>query len=105
MYHNVPHVVYISRTDKLKVGVTGYNRKQYRWNDQGAVEGVVVCKTPYRQLAGEIEVALKAHYNDKTYWANMLKDAFRDPDELIEMKERPDLLEKITNRFFMMKTM
>lgn len=87
MYHNVPHVVYISRTDKLKVGVTGYNRQQFRWNDQGAVEGIVVCKTPYRQLAGEIEVALKEHYNDKTYWANMLKDSIREPEELIEMKE------------------
>lgn len=101
MYHNVPHVVYISRTDKLKVGVTGYNRQQFRWNDQGAVEGVVVCKTPYRQLAGEIEVALKAHYNDKTYWANMLKDAFRDPDELIEMKEECfDLLGEDYEPFF-----
>lgn len=86
-YHNVPHVVYISRTDKLKVGVTGYERQNFRWNDQGAVEGIVVCKTPYRQLAGEIEVLLKDHYNDKTYWANMLKDANRDPEELIEMKE------------------
>ena len=38
MYHNVPHVVYISRTDKLKVGVTGLGRQNFRWNDQGAVE-------------------------------------------------------------------
>ena len=101
MYHNVPHVVYISRTDKLKVGVTGYNRQQFRWNDQGAVEGLVVCKTPYRQLAGEIEVALKDHYNDKTYWANMLKDASRDPDELIEMKDECfDILGEAYEPFF-----
>lgn len=101
MYHNVPHVVYISRTDKLKVGVTGYNRQQFRWNDQGAVEGVVVCKTPYRQLAGEIEVVLKEHFNDKTYWANMLKDAARDPDELIEMKEECfDILGEAYEPFF-----
>ena len=86
-YHNVPHVVYISRTDKLKVGVTGLGREHFRWNDQGAVEGIVVCSTPYRQLAGEIEVFLKSHYNDKTFWRNMLKDVERDPDELVEMKE------------------
>ncbi len=87
MYHNVPHVVYISRTDKLKVGVTGFGREQFRWNDQGAVEAIVVCVTPYRQLAGEIEVFLKNHYNDKTFWRNMLKSVERRPNELIEMKE------------------
>ena len=87
LYHNVPHVVYISRTDKLKVGVTGHGREQYRWNDQGAVEGIVVCITPYRQLAGEIEVYLKNHFNDKTFWKNMLKDVERNPDELLDMKE------------------
>ena len=86
-YHNVPHVVYISRTDKLKVGVTGYGREQFRWNDQGAVEGVVVCVTPYRQLAGEIEIFLKDHYNDKTFWRNMLREVESNPDELLEMKE------------------
>lgn len=87
MYHNVPHVVYISRTDKLKVGVTGLGRQNFRWNDQGAVEGITVCETPYRQLAGEIEVFLKSHFNDKTFWRNMLKDVDRDPEELVDMKE------------------
>jgi hypothetical protein len=87
MYHNVPHIVYISRTDKLKVGVTGRDREQFRWNDQGAVEGVVLCETPYRQLAGEIEVFLKNHFNDKTYWLGMLKDVERNPEELIDLKD------------------
>ena len=86
-YHNVPHVVYISRTDKLKVGVTGFGRQDLRWNDQGAVEGILVCETPYRQLAGEIEVCLKSHFDDKTYWRNMLKHVERNPEELIDMKD------------------
>lgn len=86
-YHNVPHVVYLSRTDKLKVGVTGFGREQLRWNDQGAVEAITLCVTPYRQLAGEIEVALKEHLNDKTHWLGMLKDVQRDPDELLELKD------------------
>jgi len=42
-YHNVPHIVYLSRTNKLKVGVTGFGREQFRWNDQGAVEGIILC--------------------------------------------------------------
>lgn len=101
MYHNVPHVVYISRTDKLKVGVTGYGREQFRWNDQGAVEGVVVCKTPYRQLAGEIELFLKNYYNDKTFWRNMLKNVEQNPDELLDMKEDCfDLLSPAYEPFF-----
>tara|TARA_B110000459_G_scaffold187213_1_gene219391 strand:+ start:4957 stop:5787 length:831 start_codon:yes stop_codon:yes gene_type:complete len=86
-YHNVPHVVYLSRTNKLKVGVTGLGREQFRWNDQGAVEGIQLCVTPYRQLAGEIEVALKEHMNDKTHWLGMLKDVKRIPDELLELKD------------------
>ena len=86
-YHNVPHVVYLSRTNKLKVGVTGLGREQFRWNDQGAVEGIQLCVTPYRQLAGEIEVALKEHMNDKTHWLGMLKDVKRFPDELLELKD------------------
>jgi len=101
MYHNVPHVVYISRTDKLKVGVTGQGREQFRWNDQGAVEGIVICETPYRQLAGEIEVFLKSHFNDKTFWRNMLKDIERNPDELTQMKEECfDLLSPGYEPFF-----
>mgnify|MGYP005640615471 CR=1 FL=1 len=86
-YHNVPHIVYLSRTNQLKVGVTGYGREQFRWNDQGAVEGIILCITPYRQLAGEIEVALKEYINDKTYWLGMLKDVSRNPDELLELKD------------------
>lgn len=86
-YHNVPHVVYLSRTDKLKVGVTGFGREQFRWNDQGAVEAITLCVTPYRQLAGEIEVAMKEYLNDKTYWLGMLKDVERNPDELLELKD------------------
>ncbi|PCJ81452.1 MAG: hypothetical protein COA49_04990 [Bacteroidetes bacterium] len=86
-YHNVPHVVYLSRTDKLKVGVTGLGREQLRWNDQGAVEAIRLCVTPYRQLAGEIEVAMKEYINDKTYWLGMLKDVERNPEELIELKD------------------
>lgn len=87
-YHNVPHIVYLSRTNNIKVGVTGLGREQYRWNDQGAVEGVILCVTPYRQLAGEIEVALKEHMNDKTHWIGMLKDVSRNPHELIDIKDQ-----------------
>ncbi len=100
-YHNVPHVVYLSRTDKLKVGVTGLGRHDLRWNDQGAVEGILVCETPYRQLAGEIEVFLKSYFNDKTNWRNMLKNVDRNPKEMIDMKEECfDLLSPWYEPFF-----
>jgi hypothetical protein len=77
-YHNQPHVVYLSRTSGVKVGVTRSTNLISRWIDQGAVEGIILAQTPYRQLAGLIEVALKEHINDKTAWQAMLKGEFKD---------------------------
>jgi hypothetical protein len=42
---------------------------------------------PYRQLAGLIEVVLKAHMDDKTAWQAMLKGEFKDSMPLTEHKE------------------
>ena len=57
--HLQPHVVYISQTSHLKVGVTRATNVPSRWVDQGACGAIVVANAPYRQLAGEMEVALK----------------------------------------------
>jgi hypothetical protein len=73
-HHNRPHYVYLSLTNDIKVGVTRTSNTPYRWHDQGATEAVVIAETPYRQLAGLIEVMLKDHLPDKTHWQKMLKD-------------------------------
>ena len=59
-----------------------------RWIDQGAAAVKVIAETPYRQLAGQIEVALSAHYRDKTVWQRMLKgELLADAD--LASEERP----------------
>jgi len=84
-HHNQPHFVYLSRTSNIKVGVTRSTNLISRWIDQGASEGIRIAETPYRQLAGSIEVMLKEHLGDKTAWQSMLKG---------ECSENADLLGK-----------
>lgn len=86
-HHNQPHYVYLSRTGGVKVGVTRTTNKPSRWIDQGAVEAILVAETPYRQLAGVIEVALKEHFSDKTNWQQMLKNQITDRTPLLERKD------------------
>ena len=85
-HHLQPHVVYVSQTSHLKVGVTRATNVPSRWVDQGAVGAIVVANTPYRQLAGEMEVALKSVLSDKTNWRAMLKHVEVDPSELEDAK-------------------
>jgi hypothetical protein len=87
-YHNKPHYVYLSLTSGVKVGVTRVQNKISRWIDQGAVQGIVVAETPYRQLAGLMEVELKNHLADKTAWQAMLRYRFTGEISLVEFKER-----------------
>jgi hypothetical protein len=72
-HHNREHIVYLSNTTGLKVGVTSATQLPTRWIDQGATEAIVIARTPNRYLAGCIEVELKAHISDKTAWQRMLK--------------------------------
>lgn len=72
-HHNQPHAVYFAVTSAIKVGVTREVQIPTRWIDQGAEYAVQIARVPYRQLAGQIEVALKAHFTDRTAWQRMLK--------------------------------
>lgn len=85
-HHLQPHVVYLSKTSGIKVGVTRETQIPTRWIDQGAVEAIILAEVPYRQLAGLIEVELKDHMADKTNWRSMLKNLNSD-DDLLERKE------------------
>ncbi len=81
-----PHIVYLSLTSGIKVGVTRDTQIPTRWIDQGAVKAIVLAVTPNRYLAGMIEVSLKDHMADKTNWRKMLMNVFPEVD-LIERKE------------------
>ena len=86
-HHNQPHYVYISQTGDFKVGVTRITNRPFRWHDQGAVAAVAIAETPYRQLAGEMEVALKEILSDKTNFRKMLANMLVDIPVLEVWKE------------------
>lgn len=81
-HHFTAHVVYLSFTGDVKVGVTRATQVPTRWVDQGAVAALVIARVPYRQLAGLIEVDLKRVFADKTNWRAMLKEVRPDADAL-----------------------
>ena len=85
--HLIPHVVYLSFTSGVKVGVTSERNLFSRWIDQGARQGLVFARVPYRQLAGEFEVMLKKHVSDKSNWKGMLQPLFMESSDLIAAKE------------------
>ncbi|HWB63580.1 MAG TPA: DUF2797 domain-containing protein [Chitinophagales bacterium] len=86
--HNRPHFVYLALTNAVKVGVTREDQIPTRWIDQGANKGIIIAETPYRQLAGFIEVVLKEHLSDKTNWQRMLKNEFADAVDLVAEKKK-----------------
>ena len=85
--HNIPHVVYLSYTSGIKVGITSSRNKMTRWIDQGARSAIVVAEVPYRQLAGEIEVLLKNFVADKSNWKGLLQPQFAQLPSLVSKKE------------------
>lgn len=87
-HHNTEHFVYLSQTGGFKVGVTRATQVPVRWIDQGAVAAVIIARTPYRQLAGLIEVELKKTFADKTNWRAMLTEVRPDPDGLLAARKQ-----------------
>ena len=91
-----PHVVYLSISSGVKVGVTRKNSVETRWIDQGAVEGIILAETPNRYLAGKIEVHLKKYLADKTSWVKMLKG---DVDKVDLIKKKEEIINLISDDF------
>ncbi|MCE2963290.1 MAG: DUF2797 domain-containing protein [Chitinophagales bacterium] len=87
-HHNQPHIVYLANSGGLKVGVTRADQIPIRWIDQGADEAIIFAHTPYRQLAGLIEIMLKKVLSDKTNWRAMLKNVKNEEIELLEEKRK-----------------
>ena len=92
--HNKPHYVYLALTSGVKVGVTREDQIPTRWIDQGAWKALKFAFTPYRKIAGLIEVNLKKHMADKTNWQKMLKNEMDySMDILIEKEKAAKLLD------------
>ena len=87
-HHNKPHIVYLALTSGVKVGVTREDQVPVRWIDQGAWKAIKLARTPYRQIAGHIEVALKNFLTDKTPWQKMLKNETDESTDLVSVKRQ-----------------
>jgi hypothetical protein len=80
-HHVCEHIVYLASSSDMKVGVTRGDQLPTRWIDQGASHARVLARTPHRGAAGNIEVALKSVFTDRTSWQKMLKNnVIESPD-------------------------
>ncbi|TVR74453.1 MAG: DUF2797 domain-containing protein [Marinilabiliales bacterium] len=94
------HIVYLSDTTGLKVGVTRFSQVPTRWIDQGATRAVRIARAPDRYTAGTIEVFLKDHFRDKTNWRNMLMNRQAEKPDLAQEKRRASaILEERFGRY------
>ncbi|MBS0001221.1 MAG: DUF2797 domain-containing protein, partial [Cyclobacteriaceae bacterium] len=95
--HNKPHIIYLAQTSDIKVGVTRTTQIPTRWLDQGAWKAVKIALTPYRYLAGMIEIFLKKQLIDKTPWQRMLKNEINENHDLYEVREK--VISSLTSAF------
>ena len=95
-----PHIVYLSISSGLKVGVTRKNSLESRWIDQGAIEGIVFAETPNRYLAGKIEILLKNYVADRTSWMKMLKGDISKIDLIKKKNELSSYLNPELKNYF-----
>ncbi len=85
-----PHIIYLSNTSGVKIGITRQSQIPTRWIDQGAVQALPILRVKSRFQSGLLEVAFKQHVADKTNWRRMLKN---DTEELDLAAMRDRLLE------------
>jgi len=69
-----PHVLYVSLTSGMKVGITRRVNLPSRWIDQGAVAAMALAVLPDRRAVGLLEKRLSDEgFADRTHWTRMLK--------------------------------
>jgi hypothetical protein len=69
----IDHIVYLSHTSALKVGITRGSQVPTRWIDQGATQALPLFRVDSRLHSGLLEVALAREIGDRTQWQAMLK--------------------------------
>ena len=94
-----PHIIYLANSSGLKVGITRKTNMPGRWIDQGAIAAIPILEVSTRLESGRVEMALKAHVNDKTNWRKMLKNETESID-LLKAKnnllgEIPELIKEL----------
>lgn len=69
----VPHIVYLSNTSSVKVGITRATQVPTRWIDQGATQAKPIARVLTRYHSGLLEVLFAREVGDRTAWQTMLK--------------------------------
>ena len=73
MHCQVPHIVYLSNTSSVKVGITRETQLPTRWIDQGATQAKPIARVATRYYSGLLEVLCAKEVGDRTAWQTMLK--------------------------------
>ncbi len=68
-----PHIIYLSNTSGVKIGITRETQLPTRWIDQGAIQAISILRVSKRYHAGLIEQAFRQYVSDRTNWRKMLK--------------------------------
>ena len=76
----IDHIVYLSNTSGVKVGITRGSQVPTRWMDQGATQAQPIFRVSTRLQSGEVETTFSRHIADKTNWQAMLKGNNDDCD-------------------------
>ncbi len=87
-----PHIVYLSYTSNIKIGITRKTQVPTRWHDQGAIEALALFEVCDRRTSGLIEQTVAKWTKDKTHWKTMLTT--RHCPENLEIFAK-DLLSKL----------
>lgn len=95
------HIVYLSNTTGIKVGITRHEQVPTRWIDQGAVQALPVMRVSQRFYSGLAEVAFKEFVNDRTQWQRLLKG---NPEEVDLPAEFDKLLDQLNPIFEELKS-
>lgn len=83
----VPHIVYLSNTSGLKVGITRETQVPTRWIDQGATQAIPLFRVQTRRQSGLVEISLANFIADKTNWRAMLKGNADNLDLIAKSEE------------------
>ena len=83
----MPHIVYLSNTSSVKVGITRETQIPTRWIDQGATQAKPIARVQTRHQSGLLEVLCAQHVGDRTAWQTMLKGN-GEPQDLEAIRQK-----------------
>ncbi|WGH27225.1 MAG: DUF2797 domain-containing protein [Candidatus Shikimatogenerans bostrichidophilus] len=96
------HIIYLSITSNLKIGITIKKNFIIRLMDQGATIAIKIAQTPNRYLSGIIEKLCKNIINDKTNFNKMLINNFNKKKFLLLILKKKKKIKKllINNNYY-----